>query len=503
MRVFFAALSAVLLSSGASAAPAPSDWLSANRGRLLAEYIELLAIPNVASDAANIRRNADALVAMMARRGLSPRLLEAPGASAPPAVYGEWRVPGAKRTLVLYAHYDGQPVDPADWSSTQPFAPRLYTDRLDRGGRPVAPEEMARLSPDWRLYGRSASDDKAGVMAILAAVDALRAAGQRPAFNLKIFFEGEEEAQSPHLAAILTAHRELLASDGWVIFDGPAHQSGRKQVVLGVRGIVSADVTVYGAIRPLHSGHYGNWAPNPAMALAQLLASMKDATGRVLIKQFYDDVTPLSAAERQAIAAIPPIEAELSSDLALGSTDGGGRSLVELIHAPSLNVDGLRSADVGPKARSVIPASATATLDLRLVAGNDQQRQFDKLVAHIEGQGFTVVDHEPSLEERRRHARIAYVRKTGGYNAERTGLDHPLAADVIRAVRSVRPDAVVLPTFGASLPLYLFRETLGAPSVTVALANHDNNQHAEDENLRLGNLWDAIEVARAVMTLAR
>lgn len=268
-----------------------------------------------------------------------------------------------------------------------------------------------------------------------------------------------------------------------------------------MRGVLSADITVYGPLRPLHSGHYGNWAPNPAMLLSRLLASMKDDSGRVTVAGFYDDVTPLTAAERAAIAAVPNGDAALKADLGLGWTEGEGRPLIETTHEPSLNVDGLRSADVLDKARNVIPSSASATIDMRLVAGNDHQRQFDKVVAHIRQLGFLVTDREPTAEQRRQSKWVARVVKQGGYNAERTPLDHPLAADVTAAVRTVQPGAVVLPSLGGSLPLYLLREGLSVPSVTLALANHDNNQHAEDENLRLGNLWDAIEVAAALMTM--
>lgn len=500
MRRVLAMMATAGLLAGPAAA-APRDWVAANQVELLAEYVDLLTIPNVASDTPNIRRNADRLVAMMRARGLSPRLLEGAGPSVPPAVYGEWKVPGAKRTLVLYAHYDGQPVTPEDWKSTPPFEPKLLSDRFDRGGKAIPLPKGEAIDPDWRLYGRSASDDKAGVMAILWAVDALRAEGKRPAYNLKIFFEGEEEAGSEHLGDILARNRDLLKSDGWVIFDGPAHQTGAKQVVLGVRGVLSADITVYGPLRPLHSGHYGNWAPNPALLLSKLLASMKDDSGRVTVAGFYDDVTPLTAAERAAIAAVPSSDAALKADLGLGWTEGGGRPLIETTHEPSLNVDGLRSADVGEKARNVIPSTAAATIDLRLVAGNDHQRQFDKVVAHIRRQGFHVTTAEPTADERRQHKWIARVVKKGGYNAERTPLDHPLARDVTAAVRGVQANAVVLPSLGGSLPLFVLREVLAAPSVTLSLANHDNNQHAEDENLRLGNLWDAIEVAAAVMTM--
>ena len=187
----------LMLFLGSPAAAAPRDWVAAHRVELLREYLELLAIPNVASDRPNIRRNAEHIAQMMARRGLSPRLLESEDGQAPPLIYGEWRVPGATRTYILYAHYDGQPVTPADWHMTQPFAPLLLRGRVPAAAEPAPLAEP--IGDDWRIFARSASDDKAGVMAILAAVDALRAEGRRPGFNLKIVFEGEEEIGRAHV----------------------------------------------------------------------------------------------------------------------------------------------------------------------------------------------------------------------------------------------------------------------------------------------------------------
>jgi acetylornithine deacetylase/succinyl-diaminopimelate desuccinylase-like protein len=493
---FFLALTAAV-----AAEAAPRDWVESNKGAILAEYSQLLALPNIASERSDIRSNADHIVAMMERRGLSPRLLESEDGKAPPLIYGEWPVPGAKRTLILYAHYDGQPVTPEAWTVTAPFAPKLLSNRPDRGGVPLAPADMlGGIGDDWRIYARSASDDKAGVMAILAAVDALKAEKQRPGFNLKIVLEGEEEAGSPNLAGLLRRHKALLASDGWIIIDGPAHQSGPPQLALGVRGDVNLDVTVYGPARPLHSGHYGNWAPNPAMMLAQLLASMKDSSGRVTIAGFYDDVVPLSEAEKQAIAAVPPPDEALKRDLALGWTEGGGTTLTQAIQLPSLNINGMRSADVGDKARNVVPTIATATLDLRLVMGNSPDRQVDKVIRHIESQGYKVFDREPTLDERRRFARVARVARGSGYPAERTRIEHPLVRDLTAALGR-ETGLVVLPSLGGSLPLYLIREALGAPTVTLGLWNHDNNQHAEDENIRLGHLWNGIAAVAAAMRI--
>ncbi|MGE0178895.1 MAG: M20/M25/M40 family metallo-hydrolase [Sphingomonas sp.] len=472
-----------LLFSATAAFATPSQWVAANRDAILAEYLELLAIPNVASNRADIRRNADHIMAMMRRRNLAPRLLESEDGQAPPLIYGEWLVPGATRTYVLYAHYDGQPVTPADWQVTPPFAPRIVGEGAGQ-----------------RIYARSASDDKAGVMAVLAAVDALRAERRQPAFNLRIVFEGEEEQGSPNLAALLRRHRETLRSDGWVIIDGPAHQSGPHQVSLGVRGDVNMEVTVHGPVRPLHSGHYGNWAPNPAQMLAELLASMKDETGRVTIAGFYDDVVPLTAAERAAIAAVPAPDDQLRQELGLGWTEGDGARLTERINLPSLNINGIRSADVGERSRNVIPTAATAALDLRLVLGNDPTRQVDRVIAHIRTRGYHVLDRQPTIEERRRHPRIATVTRQPGYPAERTPLDDPLAQSLIRAMRD-NGALVVLPSLGGSLPLYVIRQELGAPTVTLGLWNHDNNQHAEDENVRVDHLLGGIAAVATVLEM--
>jgi len=480
------------------------DYRRAHEHEILEEFMKLLAIPNVASDRENIRRNASVIMEMMQRRKLAPRLLEASDSAVPPVVYGEWKTPGATRTLILYAHYDGQPTDPRAWSETQPWQPVLRSAPLEAKGQILpGPGPNDAINPEWRLYARSAADDKAGVMSILTAFDALLASGAKPTSNLKFFFEGEEEAGSPHLGEILQRNKELLQSDAWIICDGPVHQSGRKEVVFGVRGDTNVDLTVYGAKRPLHSGHYGNWAPNPALTLARLLASMKDDNGRVTIAGWYDDVASIGELERQAIADAPQYDETLRRDLGLARTDGRGRSLLELINEPSLNINGMSSGDVGSLARNVIPTSATAVLDLRLVKGTDQHRQIQLLMDHIRKQGFYVIEHDPTDEERLQHALIARVKqRPGGYNAERTRMDLPVSLSVVVAVQSTTSDKIVkLPTAGGSLPLSVITDNLATVTMTVPIANYDNNQHAEDENLRLQNLWDGIETYAALMTM--
>ena len=475
----------------------------ANEHRILKEFRELLSLPNVASDQDNIRKNSAFILQMLKQRGLNPRLLEGKSSTTPAAVYGEWKTPGARRTLVLYAHYDGQPTDPKQWTGSAPWQPVLRSDALEAGGKILPwPTENEPINQEWRIYARSAADDKAGVMAILTAFDALRAKGLALSSNIKFLFEGEEEAGSPHLGEIISLHKALLEADAWIICDGPVHQSGKKQVVFGARGDTNVDLTVYGAKRPLHSGHYGNWAPNPALLLARLLASMKDDAGRVAIAGWYDDAEALGQAELRAIAEAPQYDDELRHQLGLSRTEGAGKSLLELINLPSLNINGLSSGDVGALARNVIPTTATAVLDLRLVRGNDYRRQVQRLKDHISKQGFHVVSQDPTDQERALYPLIAKViHRPGGYNAERTRMDLPVSLVVIRAVQSTVADPIVrLPTSGGSLPLSIITENLRTITVSVPIANYDNNQHAENENLRLQNLWEGIETFAALMT---
>jgi len=499
----FARILIVLLAAATSAAAADNPvrtWREAHERELIAEFTTLLAIPNLARDRVNIRRNADLIVRMMERRGLSPALLELDDPDVPPVVFGEWKVPGAKRTLVLYAHYDGQPVNPADWA-TDPWTPTWRDGTLASGGKVIEVGADAKFSPDWRIYGRAASDDKAGVFAILAATDALKAAKLSPTVNLRFVFEGEEEAGSPHLRAILTKHKARFGSDPWVICDGPVHSSGRKLIAFGVRGDANVDLTVYGAKRPLHSGHYGNWSPNPALRLAKLLSSMKSDDGRVTVAGWYDDVAPLGELERRALAEAPAVDADVMRELGLAASETKGMSLLEAIHQPSLNINGMRSANVGDQASNVIPTTATAVLDLRLVKGNDPERQYRRLVAHVEKQGYHVIDREPTDDERLAHALIATMTlRPGAYAASRTAMDLPISQAVAAAVESAAGAPIVrFPSMGGSLPLVVITEVLGADTIGVPIANHDNNQHAENENLRLGNLWDGIETMAAVM----
>ena len=478
------------------------DYRMANEERIVRELCEFLSIPNVASDTANIQKNAAHLVEMLEARGIETHLL--PIAGRGPVVFGKLISPEAKRTVIFYAHYDGQPVDAGAWTDGKPFEPVLRDAAIEAGGKRIpfptgSPQRHEEYNDDWRIYARSASDDKSPIVALLAALDALRNKQIPLAVNLKIIFEGEEEAGSTNLQRTLELHKNLLGADLLITADGPVHQSGRPLVVFGNRGDIGIDVTVYGPVRALHSGHYGNWAPNPAMELSRLLASMKDAGGRVLIEGYYDDVTMPGEVERKALAEMPENDADLQRELGIAKPEGGGKKLVELLMQPSLNIRGLRSAYVGEQAQNVVPDKAEASLEARLVKGEDPKKKFAQIAAFIEKQGFYVLDREPTLEERRTHARIAKVVYEGGYRASRTPMDLPVSKAVVEVVKAATGNgAVIMPSTGGSVPMYIF-DDLGLVWIGVPIVNYDNHQHSSDENLRLGHFWRGMEIYGAIL----
>ncbi|HMD08916.1 MAG TPA: M20/M25/M40 family metallo-hydrolase [Candidatus Acidoferrum sp.] len=478
------------------------DYRLDNEDRIVRELTEFLSIPNVASDTPNIQKNAEHLREMLEARGIETHLLPITGRG--PVVFGKLIAPEATRTVIFYAHYDGQPVDPSAWTDGTPFEPVLRSNALESGGKRIPfPENSAKqpavYKDDWRIYARSSSDDKSPIVALLAALDALRAKQIPLKVNLKVIFEGEEEAGSTNLAHTLELHKNLLGGDLLITADGPVHQSGRQLVFFGNRGDIGLDITVYGPVRALHSGHYGNWAPNPAMELSRLLAAMKDSDGRVLIDGYYDDVTPLSDLEKKALAEMPVNDADLERELGIAKPEGAGKKLMELLQEPSLNIRGLSSAYVGEHAQNVVPDKAEASIEARLVKGEDPKNKFEQIVAFIWKQGYFVIDREPTMEERRTHALIAKVVDQGGYRATRTAMDLPVSKALVKVMQDATSgDTVIAPTLGGSVPMYIF-EDLGLPWIGVPIVNYDNHQHSSDENLRLGHLWRGMEIYAAIL----
>lgn len=472
-------------------------WRQQNELRLLAQFADFLSMPNVASNLEDVRRNADWIITEFRKRDLPAQLLTLP--EVPPVVYAEWRAKNATRTVVLYAHYDGQPVVAENWAS-DPWKPVLRSGLPGRNAQEIDPASLReRPDPEWRLYARSAGDDKMAIIGMFAAIDAMRSAGIEPSVNIKFFFEGEEERGSPNLAKILNKYRTLLQADAWLLCDGPVHQSRKMLLYFGARGITGMEMTVYGPSRPLHSGHYGNWAPNPISELIDLMSRMRNSDGDILIPNFFDEVVPISAAERAALKSAPDQEKSLMHELALGRKEGKGKRLEELIMLPAVNFKGIRSGSVGAKARNAIQTSATASIGFRLVPNQTPASVREHVETFLRDAGYHIIYDEPDAATRRAHTRLVRLKWGNGYPPARTRLDHPLATSLINVIRTARGEVVTIPTTGGSIPMYLFQDIMKAPVVVVPIANHDNNQHAENENIRLQNLWDGIKVYAGIM----
>ena len=496
-------LFSLLLAASPADTPQPAEvHARTNQAALVRELVDALSIPDVAADKPNIRRKAEFLRGRFEARGFTAEILETTGN---PLVLAELKSAGAARTLLLYAHYDGQPVDPKGWKQESPFKPILRDGKMDEGAREIPGlGTLAKYEDDWRIYARSASDDTAPIIAILAAIDAMKAARTMPAWNLKVILDGEEEAGSPSLVPAISRYRSKLSADLMLILDGPIHPTLRPTLVFGARGNLTAEVTVYGPKMGLHSGHYGNWVPNPGMRLAQLLASLKGEDGRVKIAGYYDGIT-LSPEDHKALASVPDDEAALIKLFSIGSVDKVGASLQEALQYPSLNVRGLSSSYVGALARTIIPDSATAAIDMRLVKetkGADIQAKFLK---HVEAQGFFVVqDRDATDAERLAHPKTARIDFRGETNAYRTDPADPNSVKLTKALQEAYGvDPVRIRTSGGTVPIAPFIDALGFPAVSVPTVNFDNNQHGENENLRLGHFFRSVGILAAAMRLDR
>ena len=495
------ALILIGIASLASAQERPiRAWVAANQRQVVNELLDLLAIPNVASDRVNIRKNAEHLRAMLAKRGFAAELLETAGN---PLVYGELRAPGATRTLLLYSHYDGQPVDAKAWQQPDPFTPIVRANRMGPGVAEIPNvRTAAKLEDDWRIYARSASDDKSPIVALCAAIDALKAGGRAPTANLRVILDGEEEASSPSLVPAIGKYRDRFKADLMVILDGPIHSSGRPTIVYGARGIVTFNLTVFGPRVGVHSGNYGNWIPNPAQRLASLLASMKDGDGKVLVKGFNDGIAPLTAEERAMLDAVPDDAAQMLRTFGVAAPEKAFPKLQDAMLYPTLNVRGLSSAFVGAGARTIIPDRATAAIDLRLVKETRSADLLDKVRAHIRAQGYQLVDADPDDAARAAHSRIARLQVSEtATEAFRTSPLDPHAKHIAQAVeRAFGAPPVHLRTLGGTVPIAPFIDAIGFPAILVPTVNFDNNQHEENENLRLGHFFQAIEIIAAVIS---
>lgn len=453
----------------------------------LPEFVDFLKIPNVMRQStADMRRNAAWAIAAFRKHGFVARELED---GETPMVFAE--LPGGskgRKTVLFYAHMDGQAVTPKEWSQADPFIPVLKAKSADGTFKDLPIELLTGGMPDpeWRLFARSAADDKAPIMMLMAAVEALKANGKTPAINIKILIDSHEEGGPPTLQDVVARNVDILRADAIVMLDGPMHATNRPTIVFGHRGGGGFTLTVFGARSELHSGHYGNYAPNPVFGLATLIASMKDADGRVRIPGFYEgaDATP---AMKQAFASVPDDEPAMRARIGSAQSEKVGASYQEAINLPSLNITAIKAADL-EKPRTIIPALASASFDARTVPGTPGARQVALVRKWVEDQGYHLVQDTPTEEERRTYPRLAAVTGGGGGRALMTPLDSPLGEWAHKALLTeYTQEPVRIPMMGGSVPTAPLADGLKVPILLIPLVNNDNNQHAPNENLRIGN----------------
>ena len=460
-------------------------------------YREFLAIPNDANYPEQIPPLNAWVRAAFEQRGFETRLLPTAGS---PSVFAEKRSPGASKTVLVYLQADGQPVDPSAWTQPDPYVAVLKEQDESGDWRIIDWAHVEEsLDPDWRIFARSAADSKGPMAQFLVALELLASVRPDLGYNLKVIIDTEEELGSPHLADAVRAHRDWLASDMLLIFDGPPHVSNRPTVSLGARGIATITLTAWGPRVAQHSGHYGNFVPNPAMDLAHLLSSMKSRDGVVSIEGFYDGVD-IDERTRSVLASVPDDEDAILASMGLRRSDAVAETLQEAIQYPSLNIRGLSAAWTGKQSRTIIPPSAVAEIDIRLVKESDAERLIGLVRRHIEGQGVTVLDHEPSDEERLAHERIVTMTYHVAYGAFRTDPDAPPARMARAGMQHLYgEDPILIRTMGGSIPIAPIIDALDVPAATVPTVNMDNNQHSPNENLRLGNFLEGIAILMSVL----
>ena len=466
---------------------------------VLKKHREFVSIPNVASDEANMLRNLEWAKIEFEKLDFKVRFLES---STLPVFLAERNTHSGVPTILFYLHIDGQPVDPDNWDQEDPFVPVLKQQGED-GEWEIIDYDLIdqRIDPEWRIFARAAADDKAPIIMLLTALDLLRNQGQELAYNVKVVLDPEEEAGSRAFKSTLEKYKKRYAADYLIIMDGPAHPSNKPTLTLGCRGMAGCSITLYGAKLPQHSGHFGNYAPNPVFAMAHLLASMKDENGLVTIDGFYDGIEISSEVER-FLNQVPDDDSRMLEELGIYRQDQVGPGYQKALQYPSLNVRHIETSWKGPGLKTIIPEIITAHMDVRLVKETDGSGQLKKIRRHLESQGFLVLDDLPTDQQRLEHPKIATFKAGSGSNAFRTEVDAPIVRRLAQALETAHGEApILIRTMGGTVPIIKAIEILGIEAVIVPMVNMDNNQHNPNENIRIGNIKDGIKTCIAILSM--
>jgi len=462
------------------------------------ELAEFVALPSDAHFPDDVLKNIDWLHQAFQARGFTTRSLST---KSSPLFLAEMSKGKDLPTVLFYMHLDGQPVDPAKWNQSDPYKVVLK-ERDNKGEWRELPWNSldGSIDSEWRLFGRAAADDKGPIVAFLNTMDILNADGGEVRCNIKVILDSEEEIGSPNLAAAVKKNKKTLSADVLVIHDGPMHISGEPTLIFGCRGITRVDLTTYGPVLPQHSGHFGNYAPNPAFSMARLLNTMKDEEGRVLIDGYYDGID-LTPEIKSILAAVPDDEASIHNLLQIADNEKVGKNYQESLQYPSLNVRGLSSGWVGAQARTIVPDICEAAIDIRLVPESDPKRLLSLIKEHISKQGYHVVTSNPTKDERMKFNNIVKVEAGGATLPFRTDVDSDAGKWLNKALsEQFQSEVIKVRIMGGTVPISPFIRELNIPAVIVPLVNADNSQHSPNENLRIGNLLSAMESFYAILT---
>ena len=503
MRIFLAAiLIATILPGIGKSQNMDRSEIRATTDKYFLESVgalrEFLAIPNSSRNKNDIARNVDWCVDRFKALGFDTKVIHSDGV---PHVFAESKRQSKHvKTILFYMQIDGQPVDSAKWQQESPYIPVLK-ECQDGSCTLMDWSDLAEWQPGWRIFARSASDSKGPAAAFMEALRIMQEGKHRIPYNVKVIMDFQEELGSPALPQLVRDNQELFKADIMLIMDGTRHISNLPTLTFGARGIATLTMTVYGASKDLHSGQYGNFAPNPVFDLARLLAAMKDKDGRVLIPGYYDGVN-LSDEYKATINDIPEDNADLMQTLGLARTEKIGETYQEALQYPSFNVRGLQAGWVGDQVRTIIPASATAEIDMRLVTETPAERQIDLVKNFIISRGYHILDSLPNWQERLDYPYLLQFSYRIGSRPFKTDMNSPLGTTLRQAMERTfgTGNYVSMQATGGSQPIAPFITTLGIPAVSIRIPNPDNSIHAPNENLRLGNYHEGIMMCLGILS---
>lgn len=461
------------------------------------ELHEFFSLPNDAYQPEQIEPNVKWCEKAFEKRGFKTQRLET---KTVPLLLASRNYPNAKKTVLIYLQVDGQPVDTSKWHQSDPYIPELKEKDAQGNWNSIDWNNLkGDLNRDWRIFSRSASDARGPDMMFLKAMDIINDLKIQPNFNIKVIMDFEEELGSPQLPKAVSQYKNELAADMLVIFDGPRHLSNEPTLSYGARGIATISLEVFGPRVPLHSGNYGNYSPNPAMKLSKLLSNMWHDDGRVAIPNWYDGIT-ISDEVKQILKQVPDDETQIQKNFGIANTENIGNNFQEAIQYPALGILGLEAAWVGKSTRTIIPATAIAELNIRLVKETNGERMVKLVKDYIINQGYYLVDDKPTEDERMTYDKIARFNSEVSYGAFRTEFDTEIGAWLRQGMKKAfGKDPIQIRTGGGSIPISPFVITLGLPAVAVPTVNPDNNQHSPNENIRLGNYVDGIKTITAIL----